>query len=1001
MKRSSFRGYGLNQAQRQTLTIPKFKGVDLTSQKFLVEDGKAIDISNYIYKDGKVQKRNGIEQIYQITPFKYLRQPFDNITADDYLTEYTNETNVNGIWTFIAEDKQQYIVAHIGRLLYKVYFELDTGEIFFDPIYQLIDQSTYKKRCYQYENFKSQAFVGANKLWFFGGNKYMVIRGLEGQLTVKPVEESELVQIPTTTISITYDNAIASGRSGYDNVNLLTQWRKNMLISGIEKDTEISENEEYSYTLDSPIIPKNEEDMFDFKINIEFLSRDNAIENIKLGAVYIDDNFVEDEYYPKPAQEFMNKWYLVRDEIYPKWWGVPNVPALPPDLKGQPIIIKKNGTSVINFGEYEGATKNAIITILEQNHYICGRLENINDKEKNGRVILFDDYKSIIDGYNNITVKFPCYVEGNADKINKCKFGILFGSNNAKNRLFVSGNDDYCNCDWHSSEISTATTDMSLDGNYTYFEDLSYCFYGGTSNKIVGYGIVSNDKLMVLKDYSPNETTIYFREPTMVQAIDGAGNQQIGLNNQPLYKESFKLIQGNNAVAGISPETITNLNGDLLFISNNNQLVGLDLVGIVGDNQRIANSRSYYIDGYLKNQDLTKSRLWTNNQDLYLILENDLFMTNYETLSNGQYDWYKEDISDVSDIIEIKGTKYLFKNNGRVYKYTNKYEDENKIYLDDGSGLVEITNNKIYFENELLKDLDLSKNHYFKINPLISNENAVYGYLGQINNNNAETIFESVIEYNALELVNSKPLLNELLDANKPLYIVMIIGNSNGYSTKTPYYFRKYTNDDTILDRDLYKVYDVNGNEMNVTAPNFIHKLGFKIDEECEMYDINKDESSFKIMYRDYEVDLTTYNNTAVNLLITGEIITKNNVEAYYITKPYLSNSLNYFKTIWSWTLTNDTNLVSELDVTYTNNKIPYMESKTLMEISKASLGIDFNNLSFMKLDFEKNIIPRVYTNQRILSNVKFICFGFRNLNNTNSILSTMSMTYTVAYPSY
>lgn len=995
MKRSSFRNYGLNQAQRQTLTIPKFKGVDLTSQKFLVEDGKAIDISNYIYKDGKVQKRNGIEQIYQVKPLKYVRKKFNGSYTPDLLWE--NETNINSIWTFIAEDKQQYTIAHIGKILYKI-TNIDNENIKIEPIvseYDLYNNPV----CYEYENFKSQAFVGANKLWFFGGNQYMVIRGREGRLTVEPVEENELVQIPTTTISITYDNAIVSGRKSYDNVNLLTRWRKNMLISGIGRENPKTTN--YEYELDSPLISNHERDMNNFEMIIEeagdikltsegkeIITRETQIH--KVYAIYV---FREPTTYasgdvttPSNSYYWLDHYCLIKEF----------------DIEGNPTTyIDEYGDRQLVGIDYENANQGLITKTYKDQGIMVGYLDNIWKRDSNGRVILFNDYKSPIEGYNNITVKFPCYVQGNADKINKCKFGILFGSNNAKNRLFVSGNEDYVNCDWHSSEISTVNVDMNLDGNYTYFEDLSYCFYGGTNNKIVGYGIVSNDKLLVLKDYNPNETTIYYREPTMVQAIDGSGNPQIGLNNQPLYKESFKLIQGNNAITGISSETITNLNGDLLFVSNNNQIVGLDLVGIVGDNQRIANSRSYYIDGYLKDQDLTKSKLWTNNQDLYLLLKNELFMTNYETLNNGQYDWYKENISDISDILEINNTRYLLTNNGGIYKYTSKYEDINKIYLDDGSGLVEITNNKIDFENELLKDLDLSKNHYFKINPLINNENAVYGYLGQINNNNTETIFESVTEYNALELVNPKPLLKELLDTNKPLYVVMIMGNANGYSTKTPYYFRRYTNNDTILDRDLYKVYDVNGNEMNVTASAFVHKLGFKIDEECEMYDINKEESSFKIMYRDYEVDLTTYNNTAVNLLITGEIITKQNVEAYYITKPYLSNSLNYFKTIWSWTLTNDTNLASELDVTYTNNKIPYMESKTLMEISKASLGIDFNNLSFMKLDFEKNIIPRVYTNQRILSNVKFICFGFRNLNNTNSVLSTMSMTYTLAYPSY
>ena len=141
---------------------------------------------------------------------------------------------------------------------------------------------------------------------------------------------------------------------------------------------------------------------------------------------------------------------------------------------------------------------------------------------------------------------------------------------------------------------------MDLNGNFTYFEDLSYCFYGETDNKIVGYDIVSNDKLLVLKDKSDKETTVYFRTPRLISAISGSGEEQRGLNNEVLYQEVFALVQGNNSVAGVNPNSITNLNGDTLFISDENKIVGLDLEGIVGDNQRYANTRSIYIDEALK-----------------------------------------------------------------------------------------------------------------------------------------------------------------------------------------------------------------------------------------------------------------------------------------------------------------------------------------------------------------------------------------------------------------
>ena len=62
---------------RYTKQIKKFLGVDYSSQKFLVGDGRAIDLLNYIYKDGVIQKRHGFEELFQITSFDYAPKDFD------------------------------------------------------------------------------------------------------------------------------------------------------------------------------------------------------------------------------------------------------------------------------------------------------------------------------------------------------------------------------------------------------------------------------------------------------------------------------------------------------------------------------------------------------------------------------------------------------------------------------------------------------------------------------------------------------------------------------------------------------------------------------------------------------------------------------------------------------------------------------------------------------------------------------------------------------------
>ena len=257
---------------RYTKSIKKFLGVDYSSQKFLVGDGRAIDLLNYIYKNGVIQKRHGYEELFQITPFDYAPKDFD---GNDVLEVHTNPINFNGIWRLRFEDGLFHTIAHIGKLLYEVK-NMEDGKPVFEPIVysqtKVYIEGQYYYQCYEYEDFKSFAFNGGDRLWFLGGNKFMLIRYLENYgLMVVPVEDSEFSPIPVTQISITYKNARAGQRANLDNVNLLNVLRKNRLISGIGKDEdEKTKSDFYDYTLDAPLICKNEaRDMANFSIQIK------------------------------------------------------------------------------------------------------------------------------------------------------------------------------------------------------------------------------------------------------------------------------------------------------------------------------------------------------------------------------------------------------------------------------------------------------------------------------------------------------------------------------------------------------------------------------------------------------------------------------------------------------------------------------------------------------------------------------------------------------------
>lgn len=664
-------------------------------------------------------------------------------------------------------------------------------------------------------------------------------------------------------------------------------------------------------------------------------------------------------------------------------------------------------------------------TIQDVNVY--GYLEDVMDESKNARVILFEDYIPPIDGSNNIEVTYPCYVPGNADKINKCHFGILFGNNNAKNRLFVSGNPNEINCDWHSGMIdeNNIEDESMLNGNFGYFEDTSWCFYGETDNKVIGYDIVSNDKLLVLKDHSDKETTVYFRTPTLVTAIDGAGTQMQGIDGETLYQEEFSLVKGNNSIAGISPKSIINFNGDSLFLSNDNNLVGLDLIGIIGDNQRYATSRSYFIDEDLKGRNLSKAWLWSDNKYLFLCLEDKVYLTHFEAKNSEskQYEWWVMNLKDVQVILKVDNTIYFGTSSGEFYAFNDIYDDVKKVFVGAGGGILASEgehDNKVIVTQKVIDQLDVDKKYKFSIVPS-GNVDTSYMYysIGSISNSKGNNLdFYVNIEHNALELLclrngvedyDEQKRFTSFLRDGKHAYLnhtssESTIGCAPGSDLATyyrRYILKRYVPDTIHEGGDLYKLYDAETNVEVSLSELYRAVLCYRLDEEYDVVEINKQECSFKLHLEGKELDLVRYADQLYSRAFKAEIKSYSPVESFYITKPYTLGDLNYFKTIWQYTLTNDTNIPSELELTFASNKIPYESTKTLAKISVDKFSFNLNEMDFRKVDFDKNITPRTYTNSRILARQKFICFGFRNYNNTNSVLSSMSIIYSIPHASY
>lgn len=272
--RSTFRPTNISAPKKYTLEITKYKGVDYSPAKMNVADDHAIEIKNIIYKDNVNQKRNGWEQIAKVEPIKY------HVLINGEYEERINPTNINGVWTFTGESNKKYIIFHIGKLLFYADGFGEGNNFIQAKLHPMLTKteisgsSNFYNVGVELNNEPSQAFYGSKRLYILGGNKYFVLREISrDKLSLYEVEDDEETYIPTTTVGITYKDSAVNLAVPLDDVNLMTQWRKNKLVSGtyIDDGVTLRTTRFWDYELDAAVKPKQPTDINNINIAIKSL----------------------------------------------------------------------------------------------------------------------------------------------------------------------------------------------------------------------------------------------------------------------------------------------------------------------------------------------------------------------------------------------------------------------------------------------------------------------------------------------------------------------------------------------------------------------------------------------------------------------------------------------------------------------------------------------------------------------------------------------------------
>ena len=649
-----------------------------------------------------------------------------------------------------------------------------------------------------------------------------------------------------------------------------------------------------------------------------------------------------------------------------------------------------------------------------------------NGKEKqNAHIVLFDDYTNIShDG--NIVVKFPHIVEGNSNKINGCKFGHIYN-----NRLFISGNSEYKNCDWHSGDVNRSQDEYGESGDYTYFADLDYCYYGTDNTAIVGYDVSRNGDLMVLKESSNQEATIYKRSIKYENVVDSSGNTLKYVEDRYTLED----MNANGGLGGFTKDTIVNHLGDTYFLTKEG-IKKLSYRANIYENAKYTYDVSSKINFKIKNENLQASVLFNDDDKLILKTDRGLYIGIDDFRESEDYhelEWYFLDIQDVRCILSFVDNYILYGNSiGEIFKLDfNKYfyKDRDRIELPSGTilpntqeeddsliitSINDFTYNDMADENPINHDVITYNEDYDGY----FNENDILHILGKVGDDWKP--LHAVIGYYYKRYIENFTLVSSSDISGSPKYICVkdTTPNRELYYDGRIVYIDRYSKTNSsqisnILNGTQLKLkliedgYDSNGYyelfrlmsldgtlEVDIPSSTQSIRLSFQLDEnyEARIVDIDRDNHTFKLKGdHDIYIELFDFNNYEYTSF-KGYITKEKNIGAYYITKPFDFGTMMYEKNVFMWTFANDTGLASETLIKYYTSR-----KQAGYQVGISPLSMNMKDLSFFSFSFENDMLPHTYTRMRTLANISYLALIFENTKDSNIVMNNLTILYSLA----
>lgn len=569
---------------------------------------------------------------------------------------------------------------------------------------------------------------------------------------------------------------------------------------------------------------------------------------------------------------------------------------------------------------------------------------------ENGKITFSIATTPQIENRDNIFVTFEHSVEGYIDRIANCNFGVLFGVSGNTDRLFLAGNAEYPNIDFHSEA-----------DDYTYFGDLNTSSMGSDSVPISGYGRLSDSTLVVYKSETSQEASIFYRTGTYKESYDSSGNLDS-------IRGVFPTSAGSIGEGVISRYACANFAGDNIILSRNG-VFGIVLADNVATTERYTRERSRSINEKLKTHaDLSEAVGIVYQNRYYLAVDNVVYIADsrYKYTSNDDidnsynYEWWYWDNCPVRVWANIDNVLYFGSADGQICVFDNEYTD--RTYQDSTSGdlTFDIADNKVIYNKNI--SIELSEGDRMTI--------STTGFYALIANN-------AVVENNRIISDEEKIIF---FHDGMEVYADMV--GESGLVINTKYYVRDVDNGSCS-----YTLEDESGNKVSIASGGF--NL-YKAISNIELYLANVTEDSFQL--KDYKVGnvliLANYNSTLPTNPLARFTHTRNVVAEWY-TPIFDLGTNESSKTLLKMVISTEPEVNGKLSFGYeTRNVNKLINAKGINVFS-------FDNFSFENFSFDTGFANSysVKCNER---NFNFIIFRFISDNDSNCIVNTFTIIYKI-----